>query len=153
MNRAIQHQDVLNIKTRFRLFFLAVIFGAAVGTAAGWHWAHKSLSTAENEMFDTYFQAWAYHQAGFGNLSIQNTENRREGVVVDIVGIARKSEEKRGLTANQILFIFHKYSPEKAAEFHKKTVTAFIYFPVGGSFFCVALLIILSTLIKTEERN
>ncbi len=152
MNRAIQHQDVLNIKTRFRLFFLSIIFGVVMGAAGGWQWTHKSMSAVEAEVFDIYTQAWAYQQAGFGNLSIQNSESGGEGLAMVILPPEKTTPEKRQITATEFLKFMHNQHPKLAQEFDTKSEQVAVYFPAGGALVGVGLLFLLSGLIK-EERN
>ncbi|HUX64329.1 hypothetical protein [Sulfuricella sp.] len=153
MNRAIQHQDVLNIKTRFRLFFLSIIFGLVVGAASGWQWTHKGMSTVESDVFDIYTQAWTYQQTGFGNLSIQNSESGSEGLAMVILPIEKTTSEKHLITATEFLNFMHQQHPKIAQEFDKKSMLTFVYLPVVGALAGAALLLALTGLMQKEERN
>jgi len=149
MSRQIQHQDVLNIKTRFRLFFLSIIFGAVVGAVGGWQWVHKGMDGTETEIFDVYTQAWALEKIGFGNLSIRSKSGGGEGAIIDAVGIGKRPE-KPGLTATQFLAWMHHRLPQIEVEFDTKTRQMVVYFPAAGALAGAVLLFGLAGLIKKE---
>lgn len=153
MNRAIQHQDVLNIKTRFRLFFLSIVVGAVLGGAGGWQWAHRGMTTPESEIFDKYAEAWAYQQTGFGNLSIQNTESSSEGVAMAILPLEKATPGKHQITATEFLKFMHDKYPKLAQEFDTKSAFEFAYLPSVGALAGAALLFALTGLMQKEERN
>lgn len=153
MTRQIQHQDVLNIRTRFRLFFLSIIVGAVMGGAGGWQWTHKGMTTLESEIFDKYSEAWAYQQTGFGGLSVQNTESSSsEGMAMAILPIEKVSG-KYQITATEFLKFMHDKYPKLAQEFDAKSALGLVYLPSAGALAGAFLLFALSSLIKKEERN
>lgn len=153
MTRQIQHQDVLNIKTRFRLFFLSIVVGAVMGGAGGWQWTHKGMTTLESEIFNKYTEAWVYQQTGFGGLSIQNTKSSNEGMAMAILPIEKATSGKHQITATEFLKFMHDKYPKLAQEFDTKSAVELAYLPSAGALAGAVLLFGLAGLIKEDEGN
>lgn len=149
-SRAINQQDVINLKTRVRLLFISLIFGATLGGWAGREWVNKNMTEGQAFWFPVYLQSRVFQEAGFGSATVISPE-RKTGDVVAF--LSRHHPENPGTTAVQFLaWAVEKY-PADTLILEAKTRQLLLYFPVGGALAGAGLLFALTKLLKKDNRS